>query len=202
MSRYDREPQGRVDPRTGEPYYLHQAVHESRPGERASGYVDPFSEFGNRAHEYRSEEVEGFVRSARRITRDQTTRPEYSRPSREQIDFEEGPTARSGPFAGFTRKLELLLRPHNAVREIVATLGPIRDDYSHLRSELEMRGAFYLETIDGEERYSMMKDPPSASKPIEDESFELDEDSLEALIQERLKFAVRTNPFSYRFYLV
>lgn len=199
MRRYDREPQGRVNPSTGETYYLHQAVHESRPNERGSDYVDPYAEFGNRAHEYRDEEIAGFERSARRLADEQAARPDYSRPPRELVDLH-GPATGSGPFAGFTRKLELLLRPHNAVREIVATLGPMRGDQPDPRETLEMRGAFFLESTGGEEHYSMMKDPPSTSKQIEEESFEVDEGSLEALIQERLRFAVKLNPSSYRFY--
>lgn len=199
MRRYDREPQGRRDPRTGETYYLHQAVHESRANERASGYVDPFDEFGGRAHEYRDEELEGFERSAQRLADEQSSRPDYARPPRELVDLK-GPTTKSGPFAGFTKKLEMLLRPHNAVREIVATLGPMRDGRFDPRDTLETRGAFFVETIEDEDHYAMMKDPPSTSKEIEKESFEADEGSLEALIQERLRFVVKKNPLSYRFY--
>ncbi len=198
MSQYDREPQGRRDPLTGETYYLH--VPESNRREKGSGYVDPFAENGQAAIDYRPEEIAGFERSAERVARTQSTRPDYERPiARPRVEID-GPLSELEPFASFTRKLELLLRPRNSVREIIATLGPMRGDQASPRAMLETRGVFFLETVDDEEHYTMMKDPPKSVSSIEEETFDVDDGTLEALIQERLRVAVRLNPFFYRFY--
>ena len=216
MQVYDKEPQGRKSKITGETYYLHQALHESKKKEHASGYVDPYEEFRNRAHEYRPEEIEGFERSAQKLAHDQSSRPTYSRPSRKHVTFDDDADdntigINSGPFAGLTQKMEHLIHPHNAVREIMAFLGPLQNreiSSIHLRTELEALGAFFLRvSTEGlhkeEEIYTMMKDPPAVSKPIEDESFDLDEGTLEALIQERLRFSIRKTPrFQFQFYFV
>jgi hypothetical protein len=201
--RYDLEPQARIDERTGETYYLHQATHESRPNERATGYVDPYAEFNQRAYDYRPEEIEGFERVTARLARDRGARGETrSPPPRTRLAFD-GERLRVGPFAGFTKKLEELIHPQRGVREVVATLGPKRGDQPSPRRELEGRGCFFQEECeDGTERYAMMKSPPKNVEPLKDEEIELDAASLEAVIQEHLRVVVKLAPFSYRFYWV
>lgn len=202
--RYDNEPQARVDARTGETYYLHVGDGNSRRGARSdSGYVDPFEEFGQREIEYRPEELEGFDRVATRVARERSERGQTrSPPLRERLELE-GDSVAIGPFAGFTKKLERLIHPHRAVREIVATLGPKRGDQSSPRIELEPRGCFFQEEReDGEEIYAMMQDPPKHLNPIKEEAFEMDSGSVEAIIQERLRISIKLKPFSYRFYFV
>lgn len=190
-----------IDGHTGETYYRHARESASGAPRGATGYVDPFDEFGQRAFEYRPEEIEGFDRVAERVAREQAARPGYFRPPRERLTVA-GPKIASGPFALFTRKLERMLRAHNAVREIVATLGPApAGDRESPREILKARGAFFLRLEGSSEHYAMMEDPPNPKKPIEEESFEIDAASLEALIQERLRFSVTLGPSrEYKFY--
>lgn len=200
---YDAEPQARTDPLTGATYYVH--VDESDPRERPrSGYVDPIEEGGGRAIVYREDEIADFYDVLHnRLAPSQAERRQGAppRPERMQIAIacEEG----DGPFAGFAPKLIAKLRAHIAVREIVAELGPRREMPSH--DLMKSRGAFFLEESEGDEIYTMMKDPPSNAKNIEDESFDLDAGSLEALIQERLRFRARGvdgSRIAFRFFFV
>lgn len=191
--------QARIDPRTGATYYTH-APESDRRTPVARGYVDPTEEFGARAFEYQQGEIDDFERT----TREFASRRVAPIPEPAAKNTLSGHVLSNGPFARFTEKLKDLVRRRNTIRELIGILGPMGGGVNvpSPRTQVDYHGAFFLKTIpNGGEIYTLMADPPAPTRTLADETFELDDSSLEALIQERMRIELKFTPtFSYRFY--
>lgn len=201
----NKKSQKYVDHKTGAVYYRHQPESNNntqKNKDSAYGYIDPYSEFNNKAYNYHPDEINAFNDTLSDIV-DKNTNAGISNNKSLSVAFSiDTSLSNNGPFKCFEKSLECLLRSRFIIRELIALLGPLTDtNCSSQRDEIELHGGFFYEMNENnEEIYTLIKDLPEITIPIEDEIF--DEETVDALIQERLRIKIKLQPFSYVFVFV
>ena len=129
------------------------------------------------------------------------------RPVRSPIDAFGGKSM-SGPFVGLGKKMICLIRRWDPVRDAIAMLGPFSvngpsSGAIDMRSDMPSYGLFLLKHEDDKDMFGFIPDPPLLfEKKIEDEEFDLDQETTEGILRDRLRLEVNSKTHQFRFFFV